>query len=236
MSNISEFGSFVVPGNWSKDWSLHVLPKIKSFLWRAAPTRSNMQTKGVIVPITCPRRPNEIENARHTFISCSYAQDVWREAGLLSFITHYAHDSEGFFEWFFKVLEHGDELEIGKIAMLLWGLWHSRNEKVRNSKLFFIRLWIFSACRSIYRVGIPSVQEAEVLCLLEAVHWILDMGMDKVIFETDSKVVADVISVQKSDLSEFGSIIGSCKSLLRRVNSSKVCFVKRQANNVAHAS
>jgi hypothetical protein len=55
-------------------------------------------------------------------------------------------------------------------------------------------------------------------------------------FEIDSKLTADAFLSTRNDLSEFGSIISSSRSLFNTsFSNSRVKFVRRQANVVAHA-
>ena len=55
-------------------------------------------------------------------------------------------------------------------------------------------------------------------------------------FETDSKLTVDAFLSTRNDLSEFGCIISSCRSLFSTFfSNSRVEFVRQQANVVAHA-
>ncbi|XVF50617.1 hypothetical protein PTKIN_Ptkin04bG0116000 [Pterospermum kingtungense] len=60
------------------------------------------------------------------------------------------------------------------------------------------------------------------------------LGHSQVIFGIDSKLVVDVLESNRSDFSEFGSIISSCKLDLQNGPFYKVAFVKRKANEAAH--
>jgi len=81
-----------------------------------------------------------------------------------------------------------------------------------------------------------SVDVGEALCLHSALQWLSDMQFDNVDFETDSKLTVDAFLSTKNDLSEFGCIISSCRSLFRTFfSNSRVEFVRQQANVVAHA-
>jgi len=81
-----------------------------------------------------------------------------------------------------------------------------------------------------------EVDVGEALGLHSAVQWLSDMQLDNVDFETDSKLTADAFLATRNDLSEFGCIISSCRSLFHNLYSnSMVEFVRRQANAVAHA-
>lgn len=83
-------------------------------------------------------------------------------------------------------------------------------------------------------IGIPTVKEAEAICLLEALLWVQSLHMSNVIFETDAKSSIDAIFSTKSDVSEFGSLISSYKAIVDQEQTFQVCHVKRQANNTAH--
>ncbi|XVE59830.1 hypothetical protein DITRI_Ditri05aG0078200 [Diplodiscus trichospermus] len=88
------------------------------------------------------------------------------------------------------------------------------------------------ACRTTTYPALLLVREAEAMCLLEALSWLLSMGFKDVIFETVAQVVVNAIKFPKVDLSEFGSLISSCVSQLNIELSYSVSFVKRQANKV----
>lgn len=55
-------------------------------------------------------------------------------------------------------------------------------------------------------------------------------------FETDSKLSVDAFLSDRNDTYKFGCIISSCRSLFTALfSNSRVEFVRRQANEVAHA-
>jgi len=81
-----------------------------------------------------------------------------------------------------------------------------------------------------------QVDIGEALGLHTTLQWLSDMRIDNVDFETDSKVTADAFLSTRNDPSDFGCIISSCRSLFRSsFSNSRVEFVRRQANMVAHA-
>ncbi|KAJ8623633.1 hypothetical protein MRB53_032163 [Persea americana] len=79
----------------------------------------------------------------------------------------------------------------------------------------------------------PNVAEAN--GFREVLSWVLALGINKVIFELDSKLVVDAVLANVLDMSEFGIIISNCVSLVNLAHGFSVQFVKRQANGVAHA-
>lgn len=74
--------------------------------------------------------------------------------------------------------------------------------------------------------GIPTAKEAEGLCLLDALLWITSLDMNHVIFESDAKILVDAIHSKRTDISEFDSIVDSCKSILQSQQTFHVCFTK----------
>jgi len=83
---------------------------------------------------------------------------------------------------------------------------------------------------------IVSVDVREALGLHSTLQWLSDMQFDNMDYETDSKLTADAFLSTRNDLSEFGCIITSCRSFFRNFfSNSRVEFIRRQANEVAHA-
>jgi len=94
----------------------------------------------------------------------------------------------------------------------------------------------FVVAKTITFPCIVSVDVGEALGLHSALQWLSDMQLDNVNFEMNSKLTADVFLSIWNDLSEFGCIITSCRSLFRNFfSNSRVEFVRRQSNEVAHA-
>lgn len=76
------------------------------------------------------------------------------------------------------------------------------------------------------------VGEAE--CLLQAIAWVRDIGVDRVIFESYCKRAVDDVNSANQNIIEFGSIISQCKYILYIFPNFQVKFIKMQANVVAH--
>ncbi|XP_075483817.1 uncharacterized protein LOC142523975 [Primulina tabacum] len=43
-----------------------------------------------------------------------------------------SNEAEGFVQWLFQILSKAPETAMDKIAMVLWGIWRARNEKLWN--------------------------------------------------------------------------------------------------------
>lgn len=65
---------------WTQLWSLHIHPKAKLFLWRAAwdilPYGSNLCKKGIEITGKCVRC-GLYEINKHVLKDCAWARDVW---------------------------------------------------------------------------------------------------------------------------------------------------------------
>jgi len=79
------------------------------------------------------------------------------------------------------------------------------------------------------------VDVGESLGLHSALQWLSDMQFDNVDFETDYRLTCDAFHANQDDTYEFGCIISSCRFLFSSFfTNSRVEFVRRQANGVAH--
>ncbi|XP_058741001.1 uncharacterized protein LOC131613338 [Vicia villosa] len=99
---------------------------------------------------------------------------------------------------------------------------------VRNS------LGSFVIAGAAWDFGISPILDMEASVLKEAMLSAIDLGLDHVIFESDSQNVTNVIRSNHNGISEFSFIISSIKSLLLSFPNFKVKFVIRQAHSVAH--
>jgi len=86
-----------------------------------------------------------------------------------------------------------------------------------------------------YSHSATSPPEAEALGLFEAIQFAIDRDMTSVIFETDCKLVVDLVYSPIVPQNEIGDIITSCKHLMSVHNSYVVRHTRRQANRVAHS-
>jgi len=72
-----------------------------------------------------------------------------------------------------------------------------------------------------------QVDVGEVLGLQTALQWLTDMQIDIVDFDTNSKLTVDAFLSTRNDVSEFGCIISSCRSLFSTFfSNSRVEFVR----------
>lgn len=78
------------------------------------------------------------------------------------------------------------------------------------------------------------ILEGEALGLLHAIEWVIDLEIDRFIFDMECKVVVDRLKVTTDDISELGVILSKCSSMLSLSAHFKVEFSRRLANRAAH--
>ncbi|MCH90678.1 ribonuclease H protein, partial [Trifolium medium] len=85
--------------------------------------------------------------------------------------------------------------------------------------------------------GRPDIAEAEATGLLEALRWLQQpqLANVQIAIETDCLQVAQALHTRPVNMTEFGSTIDLCHSLLIENDHCKVGYVRQQANRVAHA-
>ena len=94
---------------------------------------------------------------------------------------------------------------------------------------------VFVLARTVSFIGVYPVDIGEALGLYHALQWASDIHLDNIDFEVDSKTTKDALYLGREDITEFGNIITASRSLLlSKFTNSRVEFVRRQANVVAH--
>ncbi|KAL8512078.1 hypothetical protein ACS0TY_018514 [Phlomoides rotata] len=71
---------------WKVLWNCNLPPKIRCFLWRACnnalPTLDNLNHRGILTPVECPRCGEEGESLTYALIRCPVAVHTWGRAPL----------------------------------------------------------------------------------------------------------------------------------------------------------
>lgn len=83
------------------------------------------------------------------------------------------------------------------------------------------------------QVVAPVLDEA--MAIKEALSWIDRAYWTHMILETDFLVVVQAIRIKTPMRSNFGLVIKDCRSLMQRLHTVSLFFVKQSANMVAHA-
>lgn len=82
--------------------------------------------------------------------------------------------------------------------------------------------------------GLFRPREAEALAIREALSWIKNLQLSKVIVETDCLNVYSALVSQDYSPNGFGLIIADCQALAKLVGEVRFSFVRRSANVTAH--
>ncbi|MCH89277.1 putative ribonuclease H protein, partial [Trifolium medium] len=125
-----------VKGNWKEIWKAHAPHKARHLLWRLCrgciPTRCRLLERHVDCDVHCPLCEDEVEDDVHVFFTCASAQFSWQAAGLSSVLGSAACQQGSAADRVFALCRNEDYATIGRVAMLLWSIWHNRNDKIWN--------------------------------------------------------------------------------------------------------
>ncbi|GAU24827.1 hypothetical protein TSUD_157400 [Trifolium subterraneum] len=294
-----------VAGNWNGIWTAQAPHKARHLLWRVCrgclPTRYRLLESRVECTLNCPVCDEEIEDELHIFFKCAVAQENWCAAGLSSVLHNTAYQQFNAMDRIFDVCSSESSDTVGRVAMLLWCIWHNRNDKLWNdnvqmphqigryafdawndwysvhklksnsvsgtTKTDLVRWkkpalgWVkcnidvafvsgsgktllglcfcdnngqFMAGMTHWQQTVISSVEGEAWTLLLAMEEARHRGLDRVQFESDSKVLIDAIHMKCRGNSEFLSIVHDILSFMSSFLNFEVKFVRRQANSVAH--
>ncbi|XP_074341815.1 uncharacterized protein LOC141679206 [Apium graveolens] len=92
----------------------------------------------------------------------------------------------------------------------------------------------FCKARNMCKVGEVPVHEAEAEGVLEALKWVLELGVSNITVESDSLITVQALSKGSQNYLEVGNILQECRNLVDDRPDLTISFVKRQANVVAH--
>ncbi|KAL8133721.1 hypothetical protein AgCh_008966 [Apium graveolens] len=144
-------GDNLVPrsSGWSRLWKLHVPHKIKILMWRLCrnnlPVRDRLKAKGVSILVSCPMCNADLEHIMHLFFECQFVESCWRSVDL-SFDMRNVTSAQ---EWLLKKFSEASHEELGKIYVVLWGVWYWRNKRVWEGKMINPKLAIEGSFRTV---------------------------------------------------------------------------------------
>jgi ribonuclease HI len=88
--------------------------------------------------------------------------------------------------------------------------------------------------KSDFKLLSATVLEDEAIGLLESLKMAISKDLCHIAFETDSKLLVDLLGNTNILLNEIGDVVSECKTLLLSNPDYVVSFARRQANSVAH--
>ncbi|KAH9782340.1 putative reverse transcriptase/RNA-dependent DNA polymerase [Citrus sinensis] len=116
---------------WRKLWLLPVPAKVKNFLWRAMtnvlPTADNLLQRRVEVQASCPIYHSSPETVFHVLVTCPFAKACW-----ISSVLGFNGSCVSFVHWLEDLFSCRNIDDCSLSAMVCWGLWLNRNNKVWN--------------------------------------------------------------------------------------------------------
>ncbi|XP_073136793.1 uncharacterized protein [Henckelia pumila] len=120
--------------NWQQVWELNILAKVRNFIWRSLtnslPTMKALQHRQVEVPEWCPLCHSEPEDGLHALVSCPAARCIW----CLTSIWKQYGSVDTLEDWWNNLIRTRTPSDIEMAAVVLWSIWHNRNEVVWNGK------------------------------------------------------------------------------------------------------
>ncbi|GAU26994.1 hypothetical protein TSUD_290460 [Trifolium subterraneum] len=128
-----------VMGNWNGIWKAQAPHKARHLLWLLCrgclPTRSRLLERRVECTLNCPVCDEEIEDELHIFFRCAVARDSWSAAGLSSVLHNATYQQTNAMDRIFAICSNESSDTVGRVAMLLWCIWHNRNDKLWNDNV-----------------------------------------------------------------------------------------------------
>ncbi|XP_073317263.1 uncharacterized protein [Primulina huaijiensis] len=82
---------------------------------------------------TCANCDSMLEQPWHLFYTCQFAQACWEISVVKNEVNQSPSEIENFADWFFHILGKLDVERRHIFVMILWGIWHSHNERVWNN-------------------------------------------------------------------------------------------------------
>ncbi|GAU33315.1 hypothetical protein TSUD_165800 [Trifolium subterraneum] len=99
------------------------------------PTRSRLLERRVECTLNCHVCVEESEDELHIFFRCAVARDSWSADGLSSVLHNATYQQTNAMDRIFAICSNESSNTVGRVAMLLWCIWHNRNDKLWNDNV-----------------------------------------------------------------------------------------------------
>ncbi|GAU33804.1 hypothetical protein TSUD_221420 [Trifolium subterraneum] len=229
-------------------WKAQAPHKPRHLLWRLCreclPTRYRLLERRVECTLNCPVCDDEIEDELHIFFRCAVARDSW--CAMPRQIGRYAFDDWN--DWYLvhklqsnsvsgtteADLVRWEKPALGWVKCNVDLAFVSGSGRTSVGLCFRDNSGQFMAGMRQWQQTVISYVEGETWTLLLAMEEAGHRGLDRVQFESDSKVLIEVIHMKRRGNSEFLSIVHDILNFMSSFLNFEVKFVRRQANSVAH--
>ncbi|GAU43244.1 hypothetical protein TSUD_241350 [Trifolium subterraneum] len=215
-----------VMGNWNGIWKAQAPHKARHLLWRLCrgclPTRSRLLERRVECTLNCPVCDEEIEDELHIFFRCAVARDSWSAAGLSSVLHNATYQQTNAMDRIFAIcINESSDTVVHKLQsnnvsgtteadLVRWEKpaldWVKCNVDVafvsgsgRTSMGLCFRdnNGHFMSGMTQWQQTVISSVEGEAWALLLAMEEARYRGLDRVQFESDSKVLIEAIHMKR---------------------------------------
>ncbi|KAL0864081.1 hypothetical protein Bca101_043199 [Brassica carinata] len=235
-------------------------PKIRHFLWKcisdSLPAAANMRHRHIAKDGNCGRCNMDSETVNHILFTCPYARLIWAVSPIQAPPNGVMSDT--LYANIYRVLNikhHSPDLKIHDdlVPWLLWRIWKNRNE--------FIFKWIdysapngawrkdhqcsgvgwiahndrgkmlWAGVKNLQRMGSPIETDAE--GIKWAMQSLCSLGYKQVIFETDSQVLARMVTGKESIWPKLELILQEIQNHLSGNPGFKVVYYSIEGNKAA---
>ncbi|KAE8821388.1 Glutamyl-tRNA reductase 1, chloroplastic [Hordeum vulgare] len=204
--------------SWRRLWKLRGPRNIQMFAWRlkheSLALRVHLKKRGIPVEDTkCLFCGKADEDGGHLFIKCKNAKAVWRELALEP--------------------ERRELQEIPSVHHALDYIWSLRGLGwgviARDAEGAVI------AARAGRKDHVYDAFAAEVYALAHAISCAAELGLVRVLFETDSTLLQEAMDFARVDASAYAAVIEDLKFQLKMwFSRHKITVCRREANTAAH--
>lgn len=133
-------------------WKVPTLPKIRSFLWRAASgalaIAERLNTRGMNLDTTCKLCASAQESISHVLFHCPVAVDIWAQVGLPIDVSYLNFNLVDLLSLYLgKMFDTSIPEPIRRsIPWILWTIWKNRNSVLYAETQTSIHIQIQNAC------------------------------------------------------------------------------------------
>ncbi|XP_073121701.1 uncharacterized protein [Henckelia pumila] len=241
--------------DWKQIWRLKIPGKVKNFIWRTLshclPTRMELRSKHINCLEWCPMCNNHPETGIHVLVHCPFARSVWS----LTMNGSSVSADSSFREWWKSFINSQRNSErVSKkqtVAQQNTTNWKAPPRdflKCNVDAVFFTnppRMGYGCVIRDSFGEVKAAIQGcfhgafnptvAEALGVREALSWIKELHLPKVIVESDAQLVINALQRKDLDVSSLGLLVEDCRFLASELHTCSFSFVRRSANRTAHS-
>ncbi|XP_050241300.1 uncharacterized protein LOC126690220 [Quercus robur] len=245
---------------WKTIWRLNVPNKVKSFAWRASnniiSTKANLCHRKVIDNPTYEACSLGAKSSGHVLWDYEKTQEIWKLSGIpFEFRQRMGDDllelviMVAWYLWFNR-----NEVRLDKARLL--GVAILQKAQYMLDELQNANLKLSQTSPNTSSIGVGTIiqdhdgqveatlskallvplgpLEAKAKALEESILFAWDVGVQDVIFESDSKIVCDAITGCSEPLSAISTLIEGTRLKLQDFRRSRVSHILRQCNCLAH--